>query len=113
MTTTELMDSRERMEAELKIHKENVDKADALKRLLDNPDFKLVIQQGFLESMPKVLAIQLSHALPENHVAKLTRDVHAIGYFHNYITEILNEGAKSRSFTEASVQELKDFYGVK
>lgn len=112
MTTTELMDSRERMETELKVHKENVDKADALKRLLDNPDFKLVIQQGFLESMPKVLAIQLSHALPENHVAKLTRDVHAIGYFHNYITEILNEGAKSRPFTEVTVQELKEFYGV-
>lgn len=112
MTTTELMDSRERMETELKIHKENVDKADALKRLLDNPDFKLVIQQGFLESMPKVLAIQLSHALPENHVDKLTRDVHAIGFFHNYITDVLNAGAESRPFTEASVQELKEFYGV-
>lgn len=92
--------------------RQNVDMADALRRLQSNRDFKKVIQEGYFEKE----AIRLVHLKADpamqtpDKQAGILRDIDAIGTLHAYFALILRFGDMSKkdiSEAEAEIEAIE------
>lgn len=71
---------------------------DAAKRLADNPDFKSLILQGYLENEPKRLAELMASGRLNNPVTvdSCKQDILAVGSFRNYMKSFVEQGNSAR-----------------
>jgi hypothetical protein len=89
--------------------RQNVDMADALRRLQSNRDFKKVIQEGYFEKE----AIRLVHLKADpamqtpDKQASILRDIDAIGTLHSYFALILRFGDMSKKDIAEAEAEIE------
>lgn len=97
---------RERKNQEINLHR-----AEALWRLMDNPDFQIVFRdyyQGlYLQRLVKEeLALATAEQVKQSAVDKIK----AIGLFDVFIKQVDREGAYARVFMQATDEELIQAY---
>ena len=81
--------------------KEAVEKGEALKRLLENEDYKLVISEGYMKSYPQDLGLAIASNTGAYDTDRLLKDLNGINSFVSYIFRISNMYDEAR-------QTLKD-----
>lgn len=108
------MSEQEIQEIEVNIEQAKawVEMVDALDRLQENPDFKLVITEGYLEKE----AIRLTHLrgnpamnTPEQQ-ASVLKEIDGIGAFLGYLRTVYQQGDWAKSnieYDQAMIDELR------
>ena len=84
MTNEEL----EVIEAQKQEAKAAIEKGEALKRLLDNDDYKLIVQQGFIEDYAKELGQAIASNTGQYDSDKLVANLRGIGAFTGYAFQV-------------------------
>ena len=97
-----------KLEAEIKQYKSQVQFADSLDKLLDNRDFQAVILNGYLKDHVLEL-VKLRHAHPEPDNS-ISRAIDATANLMAYIELIKQSGATAREQLAASEQTLEEHY---
>ncbi|MCB4759503.1 MAG: hypothetical protein LGB58_02145 [Sulfurovum sp.] len=97
MTTEDI----EKIEAENKAAQEAIDKSEALKRLLENPDYQTVIGVGFLKDYAQDLGEAIATNTGAYDTNKLCGNLIGINSFVEYTHRVAQAGA-------AGVQTIAD-----
>lgn len=84
MTNEEL----ELIEAQKQEAKVAIEKGEALKRLLDNPDYQLVIQEGFIVKYGEELGRSIAENTGQYDTDKLVANLRGIGAFTGYTFQV-------------------------
>lgn len=84
MTTEEL----DLIEVSNKEAKEAVAKGDALKRLMENEDYKLIIMDGYMDEYPKLLGTAIAKNTGEYDTDKLVDILKSINSFVGYTFQV-------------------------
>lgn len=93
-----------RIQVEIDTAKKVIEKADALERLLRNPDFQAVIDDGYFTLEARRLTLLLGDAnITDATRARVVRSLEAVGELHSYIRNKRAEGEQMR----ASVAEYQ------
>lgn len=84
----------QQIELSLNQAKEMIGKRDALRRLMDNKDFKHVISDNYMEKdAARLVALKADPAMQEEtHQKNILRQIDAIGTFREYLRTIFQEG---------------------
>ena len=94
MTDAQEEVSIQEIELQMEAYKEAIDRADALQRLQQNPDFKLIIEEGLFEKKPAQL-VSLKAAPgqqdPESQ-ARIIKDMDSIGFLQQHFNMIFAFG---------------------
>ena len=70
-----------------------IDRADAARRLADNPDFQMLVLDGYLTNEPKRIAeLMASGRLNQMNLDNCSREMAAIGAFRNYMKMHIEQG---------------------
>lgn len=113
MTTTDFQ-LDELIEQQIKkdrtVHERNFKLHQALKRLMENEDFKLIIQEEYLTNEPKTLAVLLASTTMEPQVNLHMRNIHGVGSFRKFLERIVQQGEQAKSFMNATDEELINYY---
>lgn len=94
------------LKGDIESHKEILEMAEAIVRLEDNPDFKLVIEKGYIEEVPKRLTKFLGGNLDEHTRADAQMSITAVGVFQYHFEGIMQMSAKARLELPRLEQEL-------
>lgn len=86
-----------------------IDRAEAAKRLADNPDFKSLIMEGYLTDEPQRLAELLASGRINNDKVRddCSRQLVAIGDFRGYMKNIVEQGNMASDELK-SLEEARD-----
>ncbi len=89
-------------------YQKDVDLLEALARLNQNRDFKLVISEGYFELEAGRIAIAKSEpAMQRPEIqARMERDIDAIGSLYQYLRTIGEMGAQAKAAIEDADEEL-------
>lgn len=89
---------------EIEFLEQSVNRAKAVQRLLENPDFKDVFVKA---QEDKLLEIGYNfHHLEGDRAVKANDEQKAIGYFFNRVYTILNDGEQAKEALEQAMEEL-------
>ncbi len=96
------------IERERSEYQKDVDMMEALRRLNHNPDFKLVVSQGYFEQEAARIAIAKSEpALQRPEVQdRMARDIDAIGSLFQYFRTIGEMGEQAKGAIQDADDEL-------
>jgi hypothetical protein len=92
-------------------HKTAIERKEMLNRLENNPDFKALIQEGFLEkhAVRQVLLKAHPSMQSEAHQTLLDQQITAVGGFKQFLVSVYTEGCNSAEALrsdEATLEEL-------
>jgi len=96
------------IEISIEIAQKAVDKAEAIVRLLNNPDFKLVVVEGYFEKEPARLVGLLTDpemSDPESQ-KNLHNDMLGISSFRNHLINMQRLGRQMAQSIKSSEEEL-------
>lgn len=102
-------DAVQAIERNIKVNKEQVEKAKALDRLKANKDFRLIVTTGYLEKE----AVRLVHLKGDpamqhpQQQANISRDIDAIASLSQYFSAIYAQASTSEKALEADEAELE------
>ena len=103
----------EQIERERKNQALILERAEALWRLMDNPDFKLVFRdyyQGLY--LQRIVKEDLATATAEITKQSAVDRIKSIGLFDQFIKQLDAEGVYAKSFISASDEELVEAYNA-
>lgn len=82
--------------------------SEAARRLADNPDFKLLVIEGYLSNEPKRLAeLMSSGRLNEKTSSDCSRQIISTADFRNYMKNIIDQGNMAEDELK-SLEEARD-----
>lgn len=95
------------IERERKNQEINLERAEALWRLFDNPDFKLVFRDYYMSTyLQQLVKEDLATATAEVVKNSAVDRIKAIGLFDNFLKQVDREGMYAKAFNQASEEEL-------
>jgi hypothetical protein len=99
-------DQIEEVELSIKQAHELIDKANTLKRLINNPDFISIVTEGYFEKEPSRLVLLKAdpNMQGDKEQKMLDKSIDAIGYLRQYFVAIMQTGRMA----EASLEENKN-----
>jgi len=107
-----MSNEQEIQEIELQISsvKEMIDTADALERLRSNPDFKMVIEEGYFnQNAIRLVSLKAAPAMAsEENQISIVRGIDAIGEFQQYLNSIITMGEQSKQMVEDAREQLTE-----
>lgn len=86
-------------------------KGEALERLMNNPDFKAVVMEGYLKDE----AVRLAHyfgsgrATPDQK-EEILRDIHAVGALQAFFSQIWKDAEQAKSDIRAAEYQREEYY---
>lgn len=94
---------------EAKEHYETIiARGESAKRLADNPDFKSLVIDGYLDDEPKRIAeLMASGRLTAQSMEACTMDLRAVGSFRNYMKMFVEQGGMAAAEL-AALEEARD-----
>lgn len=89
-----------------------IEKRDALSRLRNSADFKLIIEEGYLETEALNLIYRKGSYNNRDKVSQklVDRDIFAITSFADYLNKIFQQGALAEDSIRSGKEELEDIY---
>lgn len=95
------------IERERKNQEINLNRAEALWRLMDNPDFRLVFRDYYMSTyLQRLVKEDLATATAEIVKNSAVDRIKAIGLFDNFLKQLDKEGMYAKTFIQASDEEL-------
>lgn len=101
----------EQIEREREYHKINLNRGEALKRLLQNDDFKQVFKNYYLDAyLKRLVKDDLASAVADQTKQAAIDRIKAIGLFDQFIKQVDNEANYAKQWLNASEEELITLY---
>lgn len=102
------------IEIDIQSAKKFVARGEALARLNDNPDFKLVILDGyFKEECMRNVALKAAYAMRKDEDQKIIlKAIDSIGELNNYLSLIEQQAQEMSDAIAESNLEIQDLYSV-
>jgi hypothetical protein len=85
--------------------KKVIEKSEALKRLMDNEDYKLIILEGFLNEYPKELGLAIAKNTGAYDSDKLTDLLKGVNSFVGYTHQVVQNGLVA----EQTIKDNEEF----
>lgn len=86
----------QKIEQEITIHEQAKKLAEALKRLRANPDFKLIIEEGYCKEYLDSKVLALAIVSTEANVNQTNRQIAGVGSFKQFLNVIEQNGVDAQ-----------------
>lgn len=95
MTYEEYLEYKEMLEAQ-------IERAEAARKLAQNPDFQIVVMQELFVNEPRRIGeLMASGKLPPKSFESCTQNLQSIGFLRSFLTEQLEKGQLAQSQLES------------
>lgn len=94
----EILNNEGKNEYELTVeqYRKSIELGEALERLRNNPDFKLLIMENYLHDMPAELAKVMVLVTREEARKDITNEIIGVGSLHKYLSTIQSRSQDAR-----------------
>ncbi len=94
----EILNNEGKNEYELTVeqYRKSIELGEALERLRNNPDFKLLIMENYLHDAPAELAKVMVLVTREESRKDITNEIIGVGAFHKYLSTIQSRSQDAR-----------------
>lgn len=87
------------------------DRGESLERLMNNPDFKAVVMEGYLKQEAVRLAHYFGSGLATlDQKEEIVRDIHAVGALQAFFSKIWKDSAQAESDINAAEYQREEYY---
>lgn len=95
----EILNNEGKNEYELTVeqYRKSIELGEALERLRNNPDFKMLIMERYLHDMPAELAKVMVLVTREEARKDITNEIIGVGALHKYLTNVQSRSQDARA----------------
>lgn len=103
------MDRIEKIEASIEHAETKVKLAQDLLDLYDDPRFQKIVVKMYLEQEPvRLVSLYGSGTGSAEQLREVEKDMHGIGSFRRFLTQIIGEGRQAKNDLQANKEALED-----
>lgn len=116
-TAEQYAQAHQEVELKLANAKADVNKAEALKRLFENDDFKLIIKEEFFEKYFKQVSVLVASNRNKDMIEHGVSQMKSVQHLRDFFNSILLQGGYAQQFIDVPYEEheaasLYDLFGL-